>query len=153
MSHTCPCCASPLAIKFNSISCQTCHMTGDPSFWAKLEVKARRGMRTNACAFCDGTTKQSDIGYLLCSRCGIEYDEQLGRRLEHMSPKNRAQYVGSYHAKNGYPYRWQYEKEGEERMEYARGWYGASIKTDAAKGNRWLWDAEAKRDARLWPWS
>lgn len=146
----CPSCKSELTIGYGSISCKPCQVTGDPSFWASMFVKARRGERIDPCAFCNGSTRHSEIGHRECSRCGIEYHPHVGNRISAMSEKARAQYIGRYHAMHEHPYRWQYEQEGESRMEYARGWLSAPITTTTSKDNRWLWLNEAKRDASMW---
>lgn len=147
----CPSCKSELTIGYGSISCKPCQVTGDPSFWASMFVKARRGVPVSPCAFCQGSTKQSQIGYRECLQCGIEYHPQIEHRIAGMSARARAQFIGYYHAMHEHNYRWFYEPADRyTEREYARGWLSAPVKTDKAKANRRLWDKEASRDASMW---
>jgi len=151
MSLACPSCSTALTIEYGSISCKPCNMTGDTSFWAGLIVQARRGERINPCVFCQGSTRQSEIGYRECLQCGIEYHPQIEHRIAGMSAKARAQFIGYYHAMNEHSYRWCYEPvDRDAEREYARGWLSAPIKTDKALANRRLWGKEASRDASMW---
>jgi len=151
MSFSCPTCNVALKLEYGSISCSSCHQTGDPAFWAALIAKARRGVAVNPCAFCSAPTRKNEIGFRVCTQCGIDYHPQIESRLEKMCAQARARFIGHYHAMNEHNYQWMYvpADRAAERY-YAQGWLSAPIRTEKAKNNRRLWDKEASRHASMW---
>ena len=151
MSLSCPSCNVALQLGYMSISCPSCHQSGDPAFWSGLIARGRNVAVLNPCAFCQGKTKANGFNERVCTRCGIEYHQQIESRVDRMSVAARARFIGYYHAMNEHPYRWMYEPtDRSTEREYARGWLSAPIRSETSKANRRLWDKEASRDSSMW---
>lgn len=99
---------------------------------------------TTSCPFCHAKTSFGP-GCLDCGSCGIKTELVVANRMERMTPKQRAHFIGYHHACESLPYGWCLPpmSRGEIRS-YAKGFMSAPAPNKAVALAR---QAKAKRDA------